>query len=131
MTTVVNVVIHCVFALLSAKYISGYHNLDLERITRMPINCKQPNVYQCGKSWTTEANEYHSLSCHFFEHKLSRNIVEIAAALADSHGGDHTAQFVAASHGAAANCECISVCRHAILHWSFRKQPQRIEFEIK
>ena len=27
----------------------------------MPINCNQPNVYQCGKSWTTEANEYHTL----------------------------------------------------------------------
>ena len=80
------------------------------------------------------------ISCHFFEHKVSRNIIEIAAALADSHGADHTAQFVAASRGeggggggggGAANCECISVCRHAILHWSFRKQPQRIEFEIK
>ena len=100
----------------------------------MPINCKQPIVYQCGKPWTTEANEYQSMcgiSCHFFEHKVSRNIIGIAAALADSHGGDHTAQFVAARGGAAANCECISVCRHAILHWSFRKQPQRIEFEIK
>ena len=34
-----------------------------------------------------------------YEHKVSRNIIEIAAAPADSHGGDHTAQFVAASQG--------------------------------
>ena len=53
------------------------------------------------------------ISYHFFEHKVSRNSVEIAAAPADSHGGDHTAQFVAASQGggggAAVNCQCISV----------------------
>ena len=68
----------------------------------MPINCKQPNVYQCGKSWTTESNELPHPMCgmsyHFFEHKVSRNIIVIAAAPADSHG-DHTAQFVAASQG--------------------------------
>ena len=28
----------------------------------MPINCNQPNVYQYGESWTTEANEYHTTS---------------------------------------------------------------------
>ena len=28
----------------------------------MPINCNQPNVYQYGASWTTEANEYHTTS---------------------------------------------------------------------
>ena len=36
----------------------------------MPINCNQPNVYQYGESWTTEANEYH-------HHKVSRNSIEI------------------------------------------------------
>ena len=57
------------------------------------------------------------ISYHFFEHKVSRNSIEIAAAPADSHGGDHTAQFVAASQGegggggggGAVNCQCISV----------------------
>ena len=39
------------------------------------------------------------ISYHFFEHKVSRNVIEIAAAPTDSHGGDHTAQFVAASQG--------------------------------
>ena len=39
------------------------------------------------------------ISYHFFEHKVSRNSIEIAAAPADSHGGDHTAQFVAALQG--------------------------------
>ena len=58
------------------------------------------------------------ISYHFFKHKVSRNSIEIAAAPADSHGGDHKAQFIAA-------------LEHAILHWSVRKQPQRIEFEIK
>ena len=33
--------------------------------------------------------------------------------------------------GAAVNCQCIAALEHAILHWSVRKQPQRIEFEIK
>ena len=58
------------------------------------------------------------ISYHFFEHKASRNSIEIAAAPADSHGGDHTAQFVAASQGGgggggggggAVNCQCIYV----------------------
>ena len=58
------------------------------------------------------------ISCHFFEHKVSRNSIEIAAAPVDSHGRDHTAQFIAASQGgggggggggSAVNCPCISV----------------------
>ena len=75
------------------------------------------------------------ISYHFFEHKVSRNIIEIAAAPADSHGGDHTAQFVAASQGGGGQLPVhfclLQLCGHAILHWSVRKQPQRIEFEIK
>ena len=71
------------------------------------------------------------ISYHFFEHK------QIAAAPADSHGGDHTAQFVAASQGGGGQLPLsiaflfIVALEHAILHWSVRKQPQRIEFEIK
>ena len=75
------------------------------------------------------------ISYHFFEHKVSRNSIEIAAAPADSHGGDHTAQFVAASQGGGRSIASaflfIAALEHAILHWSVRKQPQRIEFEIK
>ena len=75
------------------------------------------------------------ISYHFFEHKVSRNSIEIAAAPADSHGGDHTAQFVAASQGGRRSIASaflfIAALEHAILHWSVRKQPQRIEFEIK
>ena len=74
------------------------------------------------------------ISYHFFEHKVSRNSIEIAAAPADSHGGDHTAQFVAASQGGRRSIASaflfIAALEHAILHWSVRKQPQRIEFEI-
>ena len=75
------------------------------------------------------------ISYHFFEHKVSRNSIEIAAAPADSHSGDHTAQFVAASQegrrSIASAFLFIAALEHAILHWSVRKQPQRIEFEIK
>ena len=75
-----------------------------------------------------------SISYHFFEHKVSRNSIEIAAAPADSHGGDHTAQFVAASQGGRRSIASaflfIAALEHATLHWSVRKQPQRIEFEI-
>ena len=73
------------------------------------------------------------ISYHFFEHKVSRNSrIEIAAAPADSHGGDHTAQFVAASQGGRRSIASaflfIAALEHAILQC---KQPQRIEFEIK
>ena len=90
----------------------------------MLINCKQPNVYQYGESWTTEANEYHTLCAAY--RTTSLNTKYQTAAPADSHGGDHTAQFVAASAFL-----FIAALEHAILHWSVRKQPQRIEFEIK
>ena len=75
------------------------------------------------------------MSYHFFEHKVSRNSIEIAAAPADSHGGDHTAQFVAASQGGRRSIASaflfFAALEHAIFHWAVRKQPQRIEFEIK
>ena len=74
------------------------------------------------------------ISYHFFEHNVSRNIIDIAAAPADSHGGDHT-QGGGASQGGGGQLPvhfCVlQLCGHAILHWSVRKQPQRIEFEIK
>ena len=66
------------------------------------------------------------IAYHFFEHKVSRNSIEIAAAPADSHGGDHTAQFVAASRSIASAFLFIAALEHAILHWSVRKQPQQI-----
>ena len=66
----------------------------------MPINCNQPNVYQYGESWTTEANEYHTLCAAYRTTSLNTKYQEtVAAAPADAHGGDHTAQFVAASQG--------------------------------
>ena len=39
------------------------------------------------------------ISYHFFEHSVKKQYKQIAAAPADSHGGDHAAQFVAASQG--------------------------------
>ena len=71
------------------------------------------------------------ISYHFFEHKVSRNSIEIAAAPADSHGGDHTAQFAGGRRSIASAFLFTAALGHAILHWSVRKQPQRIEFEIK
>ena len=103
----------------------------------MPINCNQPNVYQYGESWTTKANEYHTLCAAYRTTSLNTKYQEtVAAAPADSHGGDHTAQFVAASPGGRRSIASaflfIAALEHAILHWSVRKQqPQRIEFEIK
>ena len=101
----------------------------------MPINCNQPNVYQYGEPWTTEANEYHTLCAAYRTTSLNTKYQEtVAAAPADSHGGDHTAQFVAASQmgrrSIASAFLFIAALEHAILHWSVRKQPQRIEFEI-
>ena len=94
----------------------------------MPINCNQPNVYQYGESWTTEANEYHTLCAAYRTTSLNTKYQEIAAAPADSHGGDHTAQFVAASQGGRRSIASaflfIAALEHAILHWSVRKQPQ-------
>ena len=101
----------------------------------MPINCNQPNVYQYGESWTTEANEYHTLCAAY--RTTSLNTKYQAAAPADSHGGDHTAQFAGGGRLAgerrsiASAFLFIAALEHAILHWSVRKQPQRIEFEIK
>ena len=98
----------------------------------MPINCNQPNVYQYGESWTTEANEYHTLCAAY--RTTSLNTKYQAAAPADSHGGDHTVcrVHVAASRRSNASAFLfIAALDHAILHWSVRKQPQRIEFEIK
>ena len=106
----------------------------------MPINCNQPNVYQSGESWTTEANEYHTLHAAHrttsLNTKFQETLLKIAAApAADLHGGDHTVQFVAASQGGGGQLPvhfCVlQLCGHATLHWSVRKQPQRIEFEIK
>ena len=105
----------------------------------MPINCNKPNVYQCGESWTTEANEYHTVCAAHrttsLKNEYQETLLKIAAAPAESHGGDHTAQFVAASQGGGSQLPvqfCVQqLCGHEILHWSVRKQPQRIEFEIK
>ena len=75
------------------------------------------------------------ISYHFFEHKVSRNSISNSGGTGSSHGVDHTAQFVAASQegrrSIASAFLFIAALEHAILHWSVRKQPQRIKFEIK
>ena len=97
------------------------HDSSSQGGNTLPINCNQANVYQYGESWTTEANEYHTLCAAYrttsLNTKYQETVYQIAAAPADSHGGDHTAQFVAASQEgggggrgvAAVNCQCISV----------------------
>ena len=54
------------------------------------FDCNQPNVYQCGKSRTTKAHEYHTLCTTSLNTKLiSRNIIENSGGtgrLARSHG---------------------------------------------
>ena len=66
----------------------------------MPINCNQPNVYQYGESWTTEANEYHttSLITKYQETDRQTRTAEITR-----HSSSPPRR------GAAVNCQCISV----------------------
>ena len=77
----------------------------------MPINCNQPNVYQYGESWTTEASEYHTLCAAYRTTSLNTKYQEtVAAAPADSHGGEHTAHGGGGGGGGGGvNCQCISV----------------------
>ena len=90
-------------------------------------------------TWSTEANEYNTLCAAYrttsLNTKYQETVLKIAAAPADSRGGDHTTQFVAASQGGGGQLPVhfwvLQLCGHAILHWSVRKQPQRIEFKIK
>ena len=116
----------------------------------MPINCKQPNVYQYGESWTTEANEYYTLcaACR----TTSLNTKYQATYIANSDGNRQTRAAEITRHSSspprrgwggggggggggrrsiASAFLFIAALEHAILHWSVRKQPQRIEFEIK
>ena len=89
----------------------------------MPINCNQPNVYQSDESWTTGANEYHTLCAAYrttsLNTKYQETLLQIAVAPADLHGGDHTAQFVAASQGGGGQLPvhfCVlQLCWHAII----------------
>ena len=118
----------------------------------MPINCKQPNVYQYGESWTTGANEYYTLcaACRI----TSLNTKYQATYIASSDGNRQTRTAEITRHSSspphrggggggggggvggggrsiASAFMFIAALEHAILHWSVRKQPQRIEFEIK
>ena len=91
----------------------------------MPINCNQPNVYQYGESWTTEANEYHTLCA-----AVSRNSIENSGgtgrlARQRSHGTVRR-RLAGGRRSIASAFLFIAALEHAILHWSVRKQPQRI-----
>ena len=98
----------------------------------MPINCNQPNVYQYGESWTTEANEYHTLCAAYCTTSLNGKLARrrshgtVRRRLAGGGGGGGGGRRSIASAFL-----FIAALEHAILHWSVRKQPQRIEFEIK
>ena len=79
------------------------------------------------------------ISYHFFEHKVSRNsIVNSGGTGRLARRGSHgTVRRRLAGGGGggrrsvASAFMFIAALEHAILHWSVRKQPQRIEFEIK
>ena len=76
----------------------------------MPINCNQPNVYQYGESWTTEANEYHTLCAAYRTTSLntvSRNSSGGTGRLARRRSHGTVRRRLAG--GAAVNCQCISV----------------------
>ena len=66
----------------------------------MPINCNQPNVYQCVKSWR-------GISYYFFEHRVSRNIAYSAAT-------DRLARLQVAAWRGTAKCENSAIiCENA------------------
>ena len=94
----------------------------------MPINCNQPNVYQYGELWTTEANEYHTTSLITkYQEMNSGGTGRLARRR--SHGT--VRRRLAGGRRSIASAFPFTVALgHAILHWSVRKQPQRIEFEI-
>ena len=104
----------------------------------MPINCKQPNVYQYGESWTTDANEYHTLcaACRTtsLNTKYQATVYLIATAtdrLARRRSHGTVRRRLAGGRRSIASAFLFTAAlEHAILHWSVRKQPQRIEFEI-
>ena len=108
----------------------------------MPINCKQPNVYQYGESWTTEANEYYTLCAACRTTSLNTKYQATYIANSDGNRQTRTAEITRHSSSSprrggggrrsiASAFLFIAAFEHAILHWSVRKQPQRIEFEIK
>ena len=93
----------------------------------MPINCNQPNVYQYGESWTTEANEYHTTSLN----TKCRQICGGTGRLARRRSHGTVRRRLAGGRRSIASAFLFTAALgHAILHWSVRKQPQRIEFEI-
>ena len=83
----------------------------------------------------------YGISYHFFQHKVSSN------SIANSDGNRQTRTAEITRHSSspprrgggggggrrsiASAFLFIAALEHAILHWSVRKQPQRIEFEIK
>ena len=94
----------------------------------MPINCNQPNVYQYGESWTTEANEYHTTSLNTkYQEMNSGGTGRLARRR--SHGTVRR-RLAGGRRSIASAFPFTAALGHAILHWSVRKQPQRIEFEI-
>ena len=90
----------------------------------MPINSNQPNVYQYGESWTTEANEYHTTSL-ITKYQETNSGGTGRLARRRSHGT--VRRRLAGGRRLIASSFLFTA---AILHWSVRKQPQRIEFEI-
>ena len=93
----------------------------------MPINCKQPNVYQYVESWTTEANEYYILCAACRTTSLNTKFQATYIANSDGNRQTRTAEITRHSSspprrggggggggggrggGAAVNCQCISV----------------------
>ena len=94
----------------------------------MPINCNQPNVYRYGKSWTTEANEYHTISL-ITKYQETNSGGNGRLAQRKSHGTVRR-RLAGGRRSIASALLFTAALGHATLHWSVRKQPQRIKFEI-
>ena len=103
----------------------------------MPINCKQPNVYQYGESWTTVANEYYTLCAACRTTSLNTKYQATYIANSDGNRQTRTAEITRHSssppRGGGGGQLPVHFCLLQLWStlWSVRKQPQRIEFEIK
>ena len=109
MTPVVKVLTHCVFALLLAKYISDNLIYKEQRACRLTVTSRMSTntgnrIANSGGTGRLARRRSHGT----VRRRLAGGRQSIASAFL----------FTAA-------------LEHAILHWSVRKQPQRIEFEIK
>ena len=136
MTPVVKVVIHCALALLYAKYISDNLIYKEQRACRLTVTSRMStNTGNRGplKRMNTTPDVRHIVPLLWTQSikKQYRNSDATGrVARRRSHGT--VRRCLAGGRRSIASAFLFTAgLEHAILHWSVRKQPQRIEFEMK